>query len=198
MSVQKTPDRRGGVDNDKTQWEQDLKPFSRLPRDKRPDPSQKAPAIIPLLISLAVVIPVCLLSLNALNRLRPAASSVLSFPTATLTIITPTATRFVPPTATPYVAPTDTPVPSPVPPPAASASGIAVGGRVRVTGTGGGLNFRDAPSIRGALLRKLPDGSVYEVVGGPREADNYVWWQLKDGTDGVTGWGAQTFLQPVE
>ena len=68
-----------------------------------------------------------------------------------------------------------------------------------VTGTGGGgLNFRDQPTTSGALLRKLAEGSVYEVVGGPREADGYVWWQLKDPADGVTGWGAQAFLQVAQ
>ncbi len=198
MSVQKRPDHRGGLNDKQMHWEQDLKPFSRLPRDKRPETRQRLPAWIPLLVSFAAVIPMCLLAFSLLNRLRPAASAFAA-PTATITIITPTATPFVPPTATPYVAP------SPTPPPTAavagdgvSAAGYAVGGKVRVADTGGGgLNMRDQPTTSGALLRKLPEGNVYEVIGGPREADGYVWWQLKDPADGVTGWGAQKFLQPV-
>lgn len=198
MSVQKKPDRRGGVDEGKVQWEQDLKPFSRLPRDKRPNTKQRVPAWIPLLVSFAAIVPMCVFSFSMLDRLRPAANSLV-IPTATITYITPTATQFVPPTATPYVAPTDTPPPTQAAPVEASASGIAIGGKVRVTGTGGGgLNFRGSPTIGGTLLRKLPEGSVYEVVGGPKQADNYIWWQLRDPADGVTGWGAQSFLQPTQ
>jgi len=59
------------------------------------------------------------------------------------------------------------------------------------------VNFRDQPSISGKLLRKLPEGNVYEVVGGPQDADGYLWWQLRDSTDGTLGWGAQTFLSPA-
>lgn len=198
MSVQKRPDRRGGVDDGKIHWEQDLKPFSRLPREPRPDVKQRVPAWIPLLVSFVAIVPVCVFLFSLLDRIRPAAID-LTVATATITIITPTPTRFVPPTATPYVAPTDAPPPTAVPPAAAAASGITVGGRVLVSGTGGGgLNFRDQPTTSGALLRKLAEGSVYEVVGGPREADGYVWWQLKDPADGVTGWGAQAFLKPAQ
>jgi hypothetical protein len=149
-----------------------------------------------LLISLVMIMPACLFVINWGSSFRPAAQVLI--PTATTVIITPTATQFVPPTATPYVAPTDTPPPTAPAPAAADASGITVGGKVKVTGTGsaGGLNMRDQPSTSGALLRKLPEGNVYEVVGGPREADSYVWWQLRDPADGVTGWGAQRFLAP--
>jgi hypothetical protein len=198
MSVQKRPDKRGGVDPNKVHWEQDLRPFTRLPRDKRPDTRQRIPAWVSMLVSLIVIIPLCLFLLNQASRLRPATLALI--PTATIIIITPSATPFVPPTATPYVAPTETPPPtaaSAVQP--GSASGIVIGGRVKVSGTGeaGALNLRDKPTTAGALLRKLPEGNVYEVVGGPQEADNYTWWQIKDPNDGVVGWGAQRFLQPA-
>jgi hypothetical protein len=194
MSVQKTPDGKGKIDDNKIQWEQDLKPFKRLPRDKRPKTEQRVPGWIPLLISFAVIIPLCILGFNILDRIRPAAQS-LAIPTATIRIITPTATEFIPPTATPYVAPTDTPIPTSAPPLDAAASGIVVGGKVKVTGTGAGLNFRDQPTTSGAILRKLPDETIAEVIGGPRQANAITWWQLKL-DDGTTGWGAQQFLQP--
>lgn len=201
MSVQKSPGDNGKPDNSRIRWEQDLKPFTRLPREKRPHTRQRLPAWIPLLVSFAAILPVCVLSLSLLNRLRPAARA-LSLPTATTIFVTSatTPTVFVPPTATPYIAPTETPVPLPTT--AAAAPGdptmIAVGGKVRVADTGGsGLNFRDRPSISGKMLRKLPEGNVYEVIGGPQEADNYTWWQLRDTSDGTLGWGAQNFLVPT-
>lgn len=200
MSVQKSPGEKGNLENNKIRWEQDLKPFTRLPREKRPYTRQRWPAWIPLLVSFVAILPVCALSLSLLDRLRPAAKA-LSLPTATTIYITPatTPTAVVPPTATPYVAPTDTPAPAPT---AAAAAGdptmIGVGGKARVVNTGGaGVNFRDQPTISGRLLRKLPEGNVYEVVGGPQDADGYVWWQLRDSTDGTLGWGAQTFLSPA-
>jgi hypothetical protein len=199
MSVQKRPDRKGRLDDRQLQWEQDLRPFSRLPREKRPETRQKLPAWIPLLVSFVVIAPACVVLFNLLDRIRPAAQA-LAVPTATISIITPTATPFVPPTATPYIAPSATPPPTAAVAQSGAAPGaIAVGGKVRVFETGGGgLNMRDNPTTKGALLRKLPEGNVYEVIGGPRDADGYTWWQLKDPADGVTGWGAQRFLQPVQ
>jgi hypothetical protein len=200
MSVQKSPDEKGNLDKNKIRWEQDLKPFTRLPREKRPHTRQRLPAWIPLLVSFAAILPVCVLSLSLLDRLRPAAKA-LSIATATTVYITPatTPTVFVPPTATPYVAPTETPLPSPtVPAAAGDPTMIAVGGKARIVNTGGaGVNFRDRPTISGKLLRKLPEGNVYEIVGGPQEADGYTWWQLRDSTDGTLGWGAQNFLSPA-
>ncbi|MCX6017994.1 MAG: hypothetical protein NTZ50_05715 [Chloroflexi bacterium] len=207
MSVQKTPDGEKNLDNNKIRWEKDLKPFTRLPREKRPHTRQRIPAWIPLLVSFASIFPVCILSLSLMNRLRPAAKA-LTLATATTTYITPTATRFIPPTTTPYVVPTDTP-----PPPTTAAdagntdnagntgnaSTIVVGSKVRVSETGGtGLNFRDQPTIAGKLMRKLPEGGVFEVVGGPQEADGYIWWRLRDSSDGTLGWGAQNFMVPAQ
>jgi hypothetical protein len=202
MSVQKSPDEKGKLNNNKVQWEQDLKPFTRLPREKRPYMRQRVPTWIPMLVSFAAILPVCALSISLLNRLRPSAKA-LSLPTATTIFVTPvtTSTVFVPPTATPYVAPTDTPIPIPTAPadPQNNAAVIAVGNKVRVTATGGsGINFRDQPTIAGKLLRKLPEDGVYEVIGGPQEADGYTWWQLRDSSDGTLGWGAQNFLAPAQ
>ncbi len=194
MSVQKTPDRKGGVDDKKVQWEEDLKPFKRLPREPRNETRQRVPAFIPALVSLALVAVACVLAVSFVNQNRPALN--FAAPTATLLIIVPTATEDIPATATPYVAPTDTPVPQPAAPVAADGSGIVIGGKVVIVDTGGnGLNFRDAPSRAANKLRSLPEGSIYEVVGGPQQADSLVWWQLKDPNDGTIGWGAQNYMR---
>ena len=194
MSVQKGPDRKGGVDPNKTQWEEDLKPFKRLPRDPKDHPRQRVPAIIPMLISLTLVAVACGLAASFINQNRPALN--FTAPTATLVVITPTPTEDIPPTATPYVAPTETPLPQAEAQAAAPGTGIAVGSKVTIVDTGGnGLNFREQPSRTANKIRSLPEGSVYEVIGGPQEADGLVWWQLKDPNDGVTGWGAQNYMK---
>ena len=198
MSVQKAPDRRGGVDNKDIQWEEDLKPFTRLPREPRQSPRQRVPAIIPGIISLALVVGACYMAAKFANDNRPALSSITLPVTATTTVVKPTATDFVPPTATPYVAPTDTP-----PPTAASAAGtsnepITVGAKIKIVDTGPtGLNFRKTPARAGEKIRALNEGNIYEVVGGPTSADGIVWWQLKDPTDGQSGWGSQDYMRVV-
>lgn len=195
MSVQKSPDQKGGADPNKTQWEEDLKPFKRLPREPKDHPRQRVPAIIPMLISFALVAVACGLAASFINQNRPALN--FSSPTATLVVITPTPTEDIPPTATPYVAPTDTPLPQAAAPETANTgAGIAIGSKVVIVDTGGnGLNFREQPSRTANKIRSLPEGSIYEVVGGPQQADELVWWQLKDPADGVTGWGAQNYMK---
>jgi len=197
MSVQKTPDHKGGIDDRKVHWEEDLKPFKRLPREPRTATRQPIAAIFPALVSFALVAVACLLAMSFINQIRPALN--FTQPTATLVIITPTATEYVPPTATPYVAPTDTAVPQAPADTGASATGIAIGTKVVIVDTGGnGLNFRDAPSRSANKIRSLPEGSVYVVVGGPQQADDLVWWQLKDPTDNKLGWGAQNYMKVTQ
>jgi hypothetical protein len=110
------------------------------------------------------------------------------------------------PTATPILLPppaTFTPTPSVVTTPTGPAevaeeepSGdLAIGDAVVVANTGGvGLNIRTGPGTSFARIKTLPEGAVTEVVGGPREADNYTWYQIRDET-GTIGWGASRFMQ---
>jgi hypothetical protein len=194
MSVQKTPDRRGGLDDKKVHWEEDLKPFKRLPREPRDYPRQRVPAIIPMLVSFALVGVACFLAATFINQNRPALN--FSLPTATIEIITPTPTEDIPPTATPYVAPTETPVAQPTGALPGLAGPINVGSRVVIVDTGGnGLNFRREPSTAAEKIRSLPEGTIYDVVGGPQEGGGYVWWQLRDPTDGTIGWGVQNYMR---
>jgi hypothetical protein len=197
MSVQKTPDQHGGVDNKAIHWEEDLKPFQRLPREERKTPRQRVPGIIPGLISLVIVVGACAFAFKFLNDNRPALTNFAIAPTATFAIITPTPTDYVPPTATPYVAPTDTPIP-PTPPPDANTGPISVGVKIKIVETGpNGLNFRKTPSRTGEKIRSLAEGSIYDVVGGPQNADGLVWWELRDPSDNTTGWGAADYMRVV-
>lgn len=107
-------------------------------------------------------------------------------PTATPTVIT--RLTFTPvPTATPV--PTDTPTPTVVVLP----TEITVGGYVRIID---GVNFRTEPTVDGQLIRALAGDLVLSVVGGPNEADNFIWWQLQD-IDGSIGWAAGLYLEPA-
>jgi hypothetical protein len=198
MSVQKMPDQRGGVDDKAIHWEEDLKPFSRLPREPRRTPRQRVPALIPGLISLVIVVAACGFVAKFINDNRPALSNIAMSPTSTFAIITPTATEFVPPTATPYAAPTDTPPAAPPTDVGITNDPITVGAQVKIVDTGPtGLNFRKEPSRSAEKLRTLPEGNIYEVIGGPQNADGLVWWQLKDPSDGTTGWGAADYMRVV-
>jgi len=197
MSVQRTPDRRGtDQDNEAIQWEEDLKPFTRLPREKPVERRQRVPSWVPGLISIALVAVACSMAVNFVNRSQGALNRAFAPSTATSISISPTPTDEFPPTATPFMAATETPLPQPTID-GALTGGITVGGKVRVFDTGNGLNFRRGPSRNAALIKKLPDGETLEVMGGPTQADNFIWWQLKDSA-GVVGWGVQTYLQATQ
>lgn len=198
MSVQKAPDQRGGVDDGAIHWEEDLKPFTRLPREPRQSPRQRVPAIIPGLISLIVVVGACGYLAKLINDNRPALTNIALAPTTTFAVITPTATEYVPPTATPYVAPTDTPIPTAAAQGNANTTPISVGAKIKIIDTGpNGLNFRKTPSRSGEKIGSLPEGNIYDIVGGPQNADGLVWWQLKDPGSGQVGWGAADYMQVV-
>jgi hypothetical protein len=147
-----------------------------------------------MLVSFGLVAVACALAAAFVNQNRP----VLNFaaPTATLQIIVPTATEDIPPTATPYVAPTETPLPQATAGALQPGGPISVGSRVVIVDTGGnGLNFRREPTTSAEKIRSLPDGNIYEVVGGPQDGGGYTWWQLKDPSDGTIGWGVQNYLR---
>ncbi len=198
MSVQKTPDRRGmnrGVNDDEIHWEEDLRPFSRLPRPPAVRPAQRFPTWLPGIVSIVIIASACGLSISTFNRNRSKLNDIFTPATATVQVLIPTPTEDIPPTATPFLAATETPIPQPTVDPSLTG-GIGVGSKVRIFDTGPtGLNFRKSPSRGGEKIRSLPEGNVYEVVGGPTQADGFIWWQLKDNVDGTVGWGVQNYLQ---
>ena len=75
---------------------------------------------------------------------------------------------------------------------------IAIGVYVQVSGTeGGDLSFRAGPGTNYARLKIVAEGTVLKVLDGPSEADDYVWWQLQDVSDGVVGWAVADYLEPT-
>jgi hypothetical protein len=113
-------------------------------------------------------------------KLRP-----LPMPTATPV---PTAT-LVPtavPTATPVLTPTVTPVPV-----------LAKGGKAVVKGTEAAkLKVRVGAGLNQETLLFVEDGTILALLDGPQASDGYNWWQVQT-PDGLTGWVAGDWLEPV-
>jgi hypothetical protein len=99
-------------------------------------------------------------------------------------------------TATPTPTPTPVPTPTlaPIPP-----DTIAVGVRVAVAGTGEiGLSIRAEPGTTTERLGVALEGETLLVVNGPREADDYTWWFVRDeGNPEREGWVAADYLIPT-
>jgi len=116
---------------------------------------------------------------------------------------TPVLIRLALPTSTP-VPPTATPTPEITPTPTVevvegAGSGIRLGIFVEVVNTGGGLRFRQAPSLSGDILFLAVDSEVFRVDEGPVEADGYVWWFLVNPySSDRQGWSVADFLRPLD
>ena len=127
--------------------------------------------------------------------IQPAASLPYLGPaSAALTIIPP-------PTSTPrYVAPTLTPLP---PVPAASSTPLpgafALGVYVQISGTEGqGLHLRAQPGLDSSPLDLGSDSEVFQITGGPTQADGYTWWYLTAPYDQTrSGWAVQDYLSVI-
>jgi len=55
-----------------------------------------------------------------------------------------------------------------------------------------GINMRTAADTSAPVSKKLPNGTIGTVVGGPTTNDGYVWWQIQ--TSLGTGWAIGKFL----
>jgi uncharacterized protein YraI len=59
----------------------------------------------------------------------------------------------------------------------------------------GELHVRSGAGLAEVIQDRLPAGTVATVVGGPRAADGYTWYQLD--INGIRGWSAGEFLTPL-
>ncbi|GEM_PF-1068230 len=66
-------------------------------------------------------------------------------------------------------------------------SNLAVGGQGRVT-PGLPNKMRSAPGTAAPEVGSIPGEAIFSVIGGPRCADGYLWWQVN--YNGVVGWTA--------
>ena len=80
-------------------------------------------------------------------------------------------------------------IPTPVP--------LTVGVSVEVSGVGNQeLNIRNVPGLTASkILFRSPEGSLFEIIGGPQEADGFSWWQVKDAQFQLEGWAVAIYLK---
>ena len=108
------------------------------------------------------------------------------------------------PTPTPTLVPTATPVPTAVPtateiptPTAIPVPVMVQGGKAVVKGTEAAkLKLRVGPGLNQDTLQFVEDGTVLSLLDGPQAGDGYTWWQVQT-PDGLTGWVAGDWLEPV-
>lgn len=98
-----------------------------------------------------------------------------------LPTFTPTPLSMVTPTGQPTVA--------------GGVSSMSIGSKVKVVGTGGsGLNMRAGAGTAQPRVKTLHDGATVEIIGGPKEANGFTWYQIKDEA-GASGWVVSRYLQ---
>ncbi|MAT44430.1 MAG: hypothetical protein CL609_19015 [Anaerolineaceae bacterium] len=114
-------------------------------------------------------------------------------PTAIVTVIeAPIATSI----------PRETWVPSPTPELTTepiTTGGLKMGEYAQIYGTDGdGLRIRTGPGQSYNVNFIGLDSEVFLIIGGPEEADGYVWWHLEAPYDeGRNGWAAENYLRIV-
>lgn len=163
-------------------------------------------AAVPIVVLLAVVIAGILL-VNNRNRATTAAPTPTVLPTqkptalvpavaaaqatATSAAVEPTATTAAAATAEPtaVTSPEATTAPTATPEPTT----LGPGAKALVTATVG-LNVRADASLNAVPVKVLQEGAVVDVVGGPKEADNYTWYEITDST-GARGWAVSDWLE---
>ena len=77
---------------------------------------------------------------------------------------------------------------------------LSVGATVEVAGVGGQeLNIRNKPGLTDStILFRAAEGTAYEVIDGPQEADGFSWWQVRDTQFQVQGWAVANYLRVVQ
>jgi hypothetical protein len=70
-----------------------------------------------------------------------------------------------------------------------SLMSLGVRGQVTII-DGTTLNLRADATTASAIVRVLPEGEFFQVMGGPRCADGFTWWQIQL-ADGTVGWAAE-------
>jgi murein DD-endopeptidase MepM/ murein hydrolase activator NlpD len=69
-----------------------------------------------------------------------------------------------------------------------------VGDRVRTVAN---LNVREGPGLSYAINSTIPEGTLGQIMGGPVEADGYIWWDVNYDSD-TRGWSAEDWLTNAE
>ena len=76
---------------------------------------------------------------------------------------------------------------------------FALGVYVQISGTEGqGLHLRAQPGLDSSPLDLGYDSEVFQITGGPQQADGYTWWYLTAPYDqSRSGWAVQDYLSVI-
>ena len=71
----------------------------------------------------------------------------------------------------------------------ASALGVGTCGKVYGSNSAGGLAVRSSPGLNAPLIKRIADGTIVKITGGPVSKDGHTWWQHDKG-----GWSSAKYL----
>ncbi|MGI6367264.1 MAG: SH3 domain-containing protein [Anaerolineae bacterium] len=60
-----------------------------------------------------------------------------------------------------------------------------------------GLRLRAEAGTEHPVVKLLEEGKIVEIIGGPKEASGFTWWQVQDEV-GTSGWAAEDFMLKQE
>jgi hypothetical protein len=169
------------------------------PRQRRQRESSREP--IPWLwlgLGVVVTIVAIFVAISLANAFLEREPLVTSLPTPTIIRLTAPATAEPSPTS-PQPSPTAIPTftPRPTPDPSIAPPEITVGFYAEVANTDGiGVSLRSGASTDSSRFSTVPEGTILLIIDGPREANNFVWWQVRL-DDGSEGWVAGDFIIPA-
>jgi hypothetical protein len=150
-------------------------------------------SVLAMIAVLALLLAVWGLTLRSLS----AATAPRVEPTVIINVIpAPTSTQpslaTLAPTPTPKVEPGSLSTPS-------ANEQIKIGDYVQIAGTGGdGLRIRSGPGTQNPPLFLGMEAEVFQVVDGPKTADNFIWWNLAAPYDeNRKGWAASNYLTVI-
>jgi len=174
------------------------RPWEDPERDPKPQAKRRGVSLPPwalLAILAAIVIVLCVSLVLVIRAIGGGGDDETPMPadTEATGVVLPTPTWTLAPIMVDSPTPTvELPIEGTVEP--TPFTEIAVGATVVVQGTGGGgLNLREQPSTYAARVGSVAEGAELTVLDGPKEADGYVWWQVRT-ADGKEGWGAANWL----
>ena len=149
--------------------------------------------IFEMLGAILIALVLLLFVMALINFTRPAQTPT-GLVTAILTVI-PAPTETPPPPA-----PENTPTPNGDVPQSPGTGVLYVGAYVQVTGTGGdGLRIRSGPGLSFEQQYLGLESEVFEIIAGPQDADDYIWWHLAAPYDNnINGWAVANYLQVGE